>query len=519
MPTQPFITPERQLTLRNILGFCEEFKRHHGRWPRVTDGDEQFQQAGMQGLSGAAIERVLRKSSNGLANDPEFQEVRSLAFANGGWDVSIQFIDPELCRRMPEAQLERLVDSISVRTERGVSTAGAAESRMYVSLPIEANWRTGQPAYAPVSGELLDYIGARGLVYGNSPASVPQEYYLEVVPNGRFYLNYKRIIGSRYVGTVSPERLEQLRERLVSESLRERTAGPRAGARAVAAAPALAPAQLTLSQELALLTVVDGRLQLPKQQLRHYDDISRLMGKAGGRYVTGRKQFVFDEGIDSADLLKRLVAGETVNFQQQYQFFATPEKEAVAAAEQLRAALGTLKGMRILDPSAGDGALAKVARSMGAEVVTIELWKVNAIKLRAQGFNVLERDFLTVTPDEIGKFDGVLANPPFTSNQDIAHAKHMLQFIRPGGALSVIMSTAWADGRTKAHAQFKEFLASHNVTITPIEAGAFRESGTTVPTVRLDFKEVNAPRLAQDFQYDPAPEEVELEEPFALTMQ
>lgn len=519
MPTQPFITPERHLTLRNILGFCEEFKRHHGRWPRVTDGDEQFQEAGMQGLSGAAIERVLRKSSNGLADDPEFQEVRSLAFANGGWDVSIQFIDPELCRRMPEAQLDRLVDSISVRTERGVSAAGAADGRMYVSLPIETNWRTGQPAYAPVSSELLDYIGARGLVYGNNPASVPQEYYLEVVPNGRLYLKYNRIIGSRYVGTVSPERLEQLRERLVSESLRERAAGPRAGAHAAASAPAPAPAQLTLSQELALLTVVDGRLQLPKQQLRHYDDISRLMGKAGGRYVTGRKQFVFDEGIDSADLLKRLVAGETVNFQQQYQFFATNEKEAVVAAEQLRAALGTLKGMRILDPSAGDGALAQVARSMGAEVVTIELWKVNAIKLRKKGFNVLERDFLTVTPDEIGKFDGVLANPPFSSNQDIAHAKHMLQFIRPGGALSVIMSTAWKDGRTKAHAEFKEFLASQNVTITPIEVGAFRESGTMVPTLRLDFKEVNVPRVAQDFQYEPALEEVEQEEPFALTMQ
>lgn len=515
MPTQPFITPERHLTLWNILGFCEEFKRHHGRWPRVTDGDEQFQQAGMQGLSGAAIERVLRKSSNGLADDPEFQEVRSLAFANGGWDVSIQFIDPELCRRMAEAQLERLVDSISVRTERGVSTTGAADGRMYVSLPIETNWRTGQPASAPVSGDLLDYIGARGMVYGNNPASVPQEYYLEVVPNGRLYLKYNRIIGSRYVGTVTPERLEQLRERLVSEALRERSASSRAGVTATA----VAPAQLTLSQELALLTVVDGRLQLPRQQLRHYDDISRLMGKAGGRYVTGRKQFVFDEGIDSADLLQRLVAGETVNFQQQYQFFATPEKEAVAATERLRGALGTLKGMRILDPSAGDGALAQVARSMGAEVLTIELWKVNAIKLRAKGFNVLERDFLTVTPDEIGKFDGVLANPPFTSNQDIAHVKHMLQFIRPGGALSVIMSTAWTDGRTKVHADFKNFLVSQNVTVTPIEAGAFRESGTTVPTVRLDFKDVNVPRVAQDFQYDPALEEVEQEEPFALTMQ
>ncbi len=97
--------------------------------------------------------------------------------------------------------------------------------------------------------------------------------------------------------------------------------------------------------------------------------------------------------------------------------------------------------------------------------------------------------------------------------------KHMLQFIRPGGALSVIMSTAWTDGRTKVHADFKNFLVSQNVTVTPIEAGAFRESGTTVPTVRLDFKDVNVPRLAQDFQYAPALEAVEQEEPFALTMQ
>ena len=126
---------------------------------------------------------------------------------------------------------------------------------------------------------------------------------------------------------------------------------------------------------------------------------------------------------------------------------------------------------------------------------------------------------MTKHPEEIGTFDAVLANPPFTRNQDIQHVMHMLQFIRPGGALSVIMSTSWLEGKTKAHAQFKEFLATQNVKVTAIEAGAFKESGTVVPTVRLDFRDVNAPRAAEDFHYQAVEQEVEEEEPFALAMQ
>ncbi len=516
MPTQPFITPDRRLTLNDILGYCQEFKRHHGRWPRVTATADDFRAAGMNGLSGADIERALRTSSNGLAEDPDFQAIRRLAFANGGWDVNIQFIDPDLCRRMAEDGLQRLVDSIQMGRELDSRTATRPADQMHVHLPLESNWRTGHTVYAPVSDELIDYIEARGMVYGSQKTAIPTEYYLEVVPNGRIYLKYNRIIGSRYVGTVSDEQLEQLRARLVGEAATERA---RQSATASLPPAAAAPAKLTIEQELALLTVSGAKLHLPAQQLQHYNEISQRLGKAGGRYITGRnKHFVFDDGIDCADLLRRVVAGETVNFQQEYQFFPTPESKAIEAAEEVRKTLGTLHGKRILDPSAGDGALANVARRMGADVVAIELWKVNAIKLRAQGYDVIEQDFLTVTPEQIGTFDAVLANPPFTRNQDIQHVMHMLQFIRPGGALSVIMSTSWLEGKTKAHAQFKAFLATQDVTVTAIEAGAFKESGTTVPTVRLDFRDVNVPRAAEDFHYED-PQTGEEEEPFALTMQ
>ena len=336
------------------------------------------------------------------------------------------------------------------------------------------------------------------MVYGSDLATIQNEYFLSVIDNGRIYLKYNRIIGSRYVGTMSEEKLEQLRMRLVEEGEATRAAPAKTSRPGAAPAPAPAPARLTIEQELALLTVDGAKLQLPKQQLVHYDDISQRLGKAGGRYTTGRtKYFVFDEGVDCGELLRRLVAGETVNFQQEYQFFATPEGMAVEAAEKIRSTLGTLRGKRGLEPSAGTGALANVARKMGADMVVIEAWNVNAIKLRAQGYGVIERDFLTVTPEEIGTFDFVLANPPFTRNQDIQHVMHMLQFIRPGGALSVIMSTGWLEGKTKVHAQFKEFLGTQDVTVTAIEAGAFKESGTVVPTVRLDFRDVNVPRAAE----------------------
>lgn len=516
MPNEPFITPDRRLTLSDILGYCEEFKRHHGRWPRVTSTESDFLAAGMHGLSGAQIERALRTSSNGLDEDVEFQAIRYLAFANGGWDVNIQFIDPDHCKRMPDDCLQRLADSMHLHPAVDRPAAPRPAGHVWVRLPVESKWRTGHSTYAPVSDELVDYIEARGMIYGSDLTTIQNEYFLSVIENGRIYLKYNRIIGSRYVGTMSEEQLEQLRARLVEEGEAARAAPATTSRRGAAVAPA--PARLTIEQELALLTVDGTKLQLPKQQLLHYDEISRRMGKAGGRYVTGRKQFVFEDGVDCADLLRRLIAGETVNFQQEYQFFATPEGKAVEAAEKIRSTLGTLRGKRGLEPSAGTGALANVARQMGADMVVIEAWNVNAIKLRAQGYDVIERDFLSVTPEEIGTFDFVLANPPFTRNQDIQHVMHMLQFIRTGGALSVIMSTAWLEGKSKAHAQFKEFLATQDVTVTAIEASAFKESGTVVPTVRLDFRDVSVPRAAEDFHYQVDQEQVE-EEPFALAMQ
>ena len=77
-------------------------------------------------------------------------------------------------------------------------------------------------------------------------------------------------------------------------------------------------------------------------------------------------------------------------------------------------------------------------------------------------------------------FDRVVMNPPFSRQRDIHHVLHAHRFVSPAGRLVSIMSAA-IEFRTNALTErFREHVAAHNGTITPIEAGAFRESGTMV---------------------------------------
>jgi predicted RNA methylase len=177
-----------------------------------------------------------------------------------------------------------------------------------------------------------------------------------------------------------------------------------------------------------------------------------------------------------------LRAGETINPKKDYQFFETPD-----VAKRVVEALGDIQGRRVLEPSAGRGALADLAKAAGADVVTVEAWDLNAKVLRDKGFIVHEADFLQLTPADIGMFDAIVANPPFTRNADIRHIEHMLSFLKPGGVLSTITSAHW-DIANHAHAKrFKQWIANAGVTVEEVPAGTFKESGTSVPTRHLIY--------------------------------
>ena len=232
------------------------------------------------------------------------------------------------------------------------------------------------------------------------------------------------------------------------------------------------------------------RLVLPTQHLEHYAAVKALIVTAGGKY-SSKGYFAFEEGIDPAAVHRSLMAGRIVNDKKDVQFFATQPQQAIELCDRA----GPLKGLRVLEPSAGDGALADIARDRGAHVTVIENWPVNVAKLKAKGYAVIDQDFLTVSPDDLGKFDVIIGNPPFAKNQDIDHVMHMMKFLEPGGVLSVITSQAWQRGTQKKQVEFAEFLREIGAAITPIAKGAFKASGTLVPTFQITAR---APALNQD---------------------
>lgn len=157
-----------------------------------------------------------------------------------------------------------------------------------------------------------------------------------------------------------------------------------------------------------------------------------------------------------------------------YQLFQTPP----ALARRLVDCLELKAGARVLEPSAG---LGRIIANLGdaGEIVAVEIAPQCSAELYRQewtGVKIIQRDFLTVTPHDIGFFDAVAMNPPFHMRSDIRHILHALEFLRPGARLAALC----LDTHHRAQA-----LAPMADSWEHIPAGAFKSEGTQVPTVLL----------------------------------
>jgi hypothetical protein len=166
-------------------------------------------------------------------------------------------------------------------------------------------------------------------------------------------------------------------------------------------------------------------------------------------------------------------------------FFATPQE----IAEQAIAAAEIPFNGSVLEPSAGDGALARAARDAGGVVECIEIHLGRARDLIGDGFPCVARDFLKSDPDP--RFDRVVMNPPFSDLQDVRHVSHALKFLRPGGRLVAIMSPAIRFRSDRLTSHLRAELEGMGATIEDLPEGAFKASGTMVRTVLVT---VDAPK-------------------------
>lgn len=164
------------------------------------------------------------------------------------------------------------------------------------------------------------------------------------------------------------------------------------------------------------------------------------------------------------------------------QLFPTP----AALADRMVQLADVRPGHRVLEPSAGTGRILAALPNIrpNGEVVAVEV-NYNLAKLLEEiADDTRNCDFLECNGD-LGKFDRILMNPPFSSGDDIKHIKHAVKFLAPGGRLVAICA-----GGPRQHEHLKPIAD----TWEPLRSGTFEESGTGVSTVLLT---INAPEAEQ----------------------
>jgi predicted RNA methylase len=222
---------------------------------------------------------------------------------------------------------------------------------------------------------------------------------------------------------------------------------------------------------------IDGNvLALPPGQLdrKLYVEVNKVLVALGGKWDRRVGGHVFN-GSPAEALAAALDMGAVVS--RNYGHFPTPAGLARAIVEEA----GVEASHRVLEPSAGTGAIADVAAATGADLCLVEIQEPNCKLLREKGYDPICADFMDTQP---GVFDRVVMNPPFERRQDIAHVTRAFSLLAPGGRLVAIMSAGSITDSTHAGLAFADLLqasGSHH----PNDPDAFRESGTLVRTVTV----------------------------------
>lgn len=229
-------------------------------------------------------------------------------------------------------------------------------------------------------------------------------------------------------------------------------------------------------------TLTDTTLQLPEQLDRHlYVQVAKVLKAAGGKWIKSAELHRFTEDPRAA-LGLALRTGVMVDQKIVRQAFYTPDEIADVVARIAR-----VNGFGVLEPSAGDGALARACLKCGAtsvECIEIEPkclkplteLKQAADRIYGNEVEITIADFLQVRPHQVYK--RIVMNPPFTRGQWILHIRQAMKWLLPTGSLYCITPD-------------QESPKLENLTPETehrFHAGAFKESGTMIATrlIRID---------------------------------
>ena len=209
-----------------------------------------------------------------------------------------------------------------------------------------------------------------------------------------------------------------------------------------------------------------------------YERTNKALEAAGGKWDRKAKAHVFD--AEAAERIEQMLATGRVEVpKDEFNFFPSPP----AVVRRLLEIADIQPGMRVLEPSAGRGAIAFACAEAGGLVDCCELMEANYVAIGAhQRLNrVRHADFLLQEPDSI--YDRVVMNPPFMKQLDIKHVLHALKFLKPGGLLVAVMASSVTFRDNRLTQDFRDLVRTRGGDIEALPDESFRASGTLVRTV------------------------------------
>lgn len=209
-----------------------------------------------------------------------------------------------------------------------------------------------------------------------------------------------------------------------------------------------------------------------------YERTNKALEAAGGKWKRQAKAHIFES--DAAERVEQMLAtGEVAVPKDEFNYFPSPP----AVVARLLQLADIKPGMRVLEPSAGKGAIAYACADAGAVVDCYELMESNFVALAGDQRlgPVRHMDFLAQAHEE--SYDRVVMNPPFMRQLDIKHVLHALKFLKPGGLLVAVMASSVTFRDNKLTQDFRDLVRARGGEIEALPEGSFKASGTAVNTV------------------------------------
>ncbi|WP_183769290.1 DUF3560 domain-containing protein (plasmid) [Tunturiibacter empetritectus] len=227
----------------------------------------------------------------------------------------------------------------------------------------------------------------------------------------------------------------------------------------------------------APLAPADPEVFAREKDLRQGTDVSPSMEMSRAIHAAIPK----DDRIPSYEQLHEMgkAAAAGVQVVIAPQLFPTPPE----LADRMVALADIRPGQQVLEPSAGTGRIIDAIRrnAHGYAITAVELNCNMAHRLRTIDCvdDTRQADFLECNGD-LGTFDRIVMNPPFSNADDIKHIMHALKMLKPGGRLVAICANG-----PRQNDKLRPIVEARGGIWEELPSDTFISTGTSVRTVLL----------------------------------